>query len=208
MNRNDEIRQLRASGLTLQSIGTKFGITRERVRQICSNIKPHNEPKIVELECFSCSKPSMFRESSQRKINICTACYNLHLVNKRGVQIGGREYVRTIVRMRDKFECRECGSKAKGVRALHVHHLNGMCGKVSRKYDKMDSIDTLVTLCPRCHAAHPEHSGKNKYHNRIPKSDFEVIKNLRETGSTFALIAELYGVSEAGVSQFLKRHSI
>ncbi len=32
--RDKEIKKLRAKGLTLQAIGTAFGLTRERVRQI------------------------------------------------------------------------------------------------------------------------------------------------------------------------------
>ena len=35
MTRNDEIYELRKSGMTLQAIGNRYGISRERVRQIC-----------------------------------------------------------------------------------------------------------------------------------------------------------------------------
>lgn len=33
--RNAKIKELREKGLTLQDIGNKYGLTRERVRQIC-----------------------------------------------------------------------------------------------------------------------------------------------------------------------------
>ena len=36
-NRNHEMKRLRDEGMTLQAIGSKFGITRERVRQIVGN---------------------------------------------------------------------------------------------------------------------------------------------------------------------------
>jgi len=38
-HRNDEIVQLRADGLTLQAIGDKYGLSRERIRQILSERK-------------------------------------------------------------------------------------------------------------------------------------------------------------------------
>ena len=38
--RNSDIRQKRKSGMTLESIGKPYGLTREMVRQICTGIKP------------------------------------------------------------------------------------------------------------------------------------------------------------------------
>lgn len=35
------IKEMRLKGMTLQAIGTKYGLTRERIRQICNTGKPH-----------------------------------------------------------------------------------------------------------------------------------------------------------------------
>lgn len=38
MNRDEEIKKLREEGQTLKFIGSKFGLTKERVRQICKKM--------------------------------------------------------------------------------------------------------------------------------------------------------------------------
>ena len=40
-DRNMEIRRMRESGMNLEQIGTHFGITKERVRQIVNNKEPN-----------------------------------------------------------------------------------------------------------------------------------------------------------------------
>ena len=66
------------------------------------------------------------------------------------------DYVREIVRQRDKHTCQKCGLKWKvGMRKLDVHHLvpemNGRSHeKGISKYDRAN-MDKLITLCHRCH---------------------------------------------------------
>jgi hypothetical protein len=50
LERNNEIQLLRKSGKTLKHIGNLFGITRERVRQICFGIEPEKHLKIRVCE--------------------------------------------------------------------------------------------------------------------------------------------------------------
>ena len=53
--RNATMRELRSQGLTLQEIGEKYGITRERVRQICVGVeKPKKELPVKT--CGVCGK--------------------------------------------------------------------------------------------------------------------------------------------------------
>jgi DNA-binding CsgD family transcriptional regulator len=53
ITRNNEIRALRSEGNTLQAIGIIHGITRERVRQLCTGIKPKrrgfSRPELAKL---------------------------------------------------------------------------------------------------------------------------------------------------------------
>lgn len=90
----------------------------------------------------------------------------------------GREHVRTLVRIRDKFTCQDCksvrlpkeirdhNSKIAGlkgrVKNFDVHHINGLCGKKSSGYDRVGEMDGLVTLCHECHFNRPEHRVKSK----------------------------------------------
>ena len=62
--RSDEIVKLRLSGMILSEIGAKFGITRERVRQLLVNRgciykppkKPKKPPLMYDLVCVECEK--------------------------------------------------------------------------------------------------------------------------------------------------------
>ena len=71
------------------------------------------------------------------------------IVNKR---LGGREFTREAVRVRDKHTCQQCGKKWKhGSRKFDIHHLNGLCGKLSTAYDRIGSMNNLITFCHKCH---------------------------------------------------------
>lgn len=64
---------------------------------------------------------------------------------------GGRDYVRELVRQRDKRSCQMCGRIwSVGQRRLDVHHLFE-CGDKSKAYDRVADVDSLITFCHKCH---------------------------------------------------------
>lgn len=94
-------------------------------------------------------------------------------------RFGGREWVRELVRIRDKYTCQECGlvrtrkevddfnakvkTKMKGkIKSLDVHHTNGRCGENSRGYDSVEELPNLVTVCHKCHYNRHDHSIKTR----------------------------------------------
>ncbi len=90
---------------------------------------------------------------------------------KHYAHIEGRDRTRMMVRIRDKFTCKDCGAvrtpkqaKEQSKRMFDVHLINGLCGKKSRGYDKITEISGLVTLCHKCHFNRPEH--------RVQKPEF------------------------------------
>jgi len=142
------MRKLRTQGLTLQAIGNKYGISRERVRQIVNNIQPVRKKKfkashLNRRTCFIC------RETlTKPNRKFCDHCI---IENKLGN--GGKEITRGIVRGRDNNTCQVCGYKWNGTekKRLDVHHLEGLCGKYSKSYDRPDRMHLLITVCHKCH---------------------------------------------------------
>lgn len=65
--RHQEIRNMRRSGETLQVIGDRFGITRERVRQLTHGIE-------VEKSCVSCGK-TFINQADVRLVKVCPTCH-------------------------------------------------------------------------------------------------------------------------------------
>ncbi len=127
-----------------RAIGELFSITRERVRQIRKDIK-HYRP-VEELKTATLRK----RES-------------LGIFGEVKIKGGGRDFIREVVRMRDKHTCQVCKRRwNEGQRRFDIHHLNGFCGKKSRSVDKISEIDGLITLCHKCHFNRPEHKSKMK----------------------------------------------
>lgn len=162
MDRTEKILQLRKNGLSLKKIGDLVGLSCERVRQIILNPKP----KIKEFKCIFCKK--IFSATDGNGVRrFCGECSKKYSCK-------GREFTRTLVRIRDNFTCQDCGAvrtpetaKKEGIRLFDVHHLNGLCGKRSRSYDKISEIDGLITLCHRCHFNRPEHNTKRKTLDKI-----------------------------------------
>lgn len=151
--RYEDIIKLREyDGLTLQEIGDKYSISRERVRQILEKGKP--------------------KTLSGRPIS-STEAY-LKSVGK----TDGRERARELVRIRDNHTCQDCGIQIftkdifkynsqfktqKGKKkSLDVHHINGLCGKNSTGYDSTKDISGMITLCHKCHYNRPEHECQKK----------------------------------------------
>lgn len=78
-----EMFQLRVEGYSLQEIGDKFGITRERVRQILS--KPVRVAKASTIKCvypaisdyLKCNRISAYQFASRTGIAYATLCNTL-----------------------------------------------------------------------------------------------------------------------------------
>ena len=76
--RNSNIRQKRKSGMTLESIGQPYGLTREMVRQICTGIKPK---KIINRKkqplsykyCLKCSSCGGVKSRGAMRCGNCRA---------------------------------------------------------------------------------------------------------------------------------------
>ena len=65
--RNEEIRKLRRSGLTLRAIGEKYNVTREAIRLVCKGIPKPDLKTYHKKKCVHCKKD--FVVSSDRKTN-------------------------------------------------------------------------------------------------------------------------------------------
>lgn len=68
-DRNEKIRELRGQGLTLQQLGDQYGITRERVRQLCVGIE---KPDLrTRKNCGTCGVEFVGRGCSKYCSNEC-----------------------------------------------------------------------------------------------------------------------------------------
>jgi len=92
----NELKVLRSRGLTFKKIGERFNCSRERIRQILTF--PLAIPK--EYKCIIC-KETIF---SFRYRKFC---------DKHRIQLCGKDYLRELVRIRDKYNCQKCGKKWK-----------------------------------------------------------------------------------------------
>lgn len=57
--------------------------------------------------------------------------------------------VSRIVRARDGFRCRNCGTEKRGRKSLHLHHVRPWASHPNLRFDP----DNIVTLCADCHRA-------------------------------------------------------
>lgn len=159
--REKEIRVLRKKGNTLQAIGTKYGITRERVRQILLK-----KETVVKEEVFCVCGKKVWK-----KARIFCKKHSLRIL----ASSGGRDHSRDIVRIRDGDKCQICFRLWKeGERKFDVHHLNGMCGKNSLGYDSTKDITGLITLCHKCHLS--LESNRQKMKEGLSKQSHHVKK--------------------------------
>lgn len=166
--RTKDILKLRRQRFTLAEIGKKYSLTRERVRQI----------EVVNLKrtTYKSGEPLKL---TWEKLKRTKAVEELKILNKRkrkflGLPIniiyisgGGRNFVREMIRIRDKQTCQRCKKKWKeGKRKFDVHHLDEkMLGKTLSKgvirYDKTN-MDKLITFCHKCHYAWHKDAGHTK----------------------------------------------
>ena len=76
MTRNEEIKELREQGLTYEDIGHKYGLSRQRIEQICKGIyhKDYYCKKelkaIVKVRYWSFSKFSKITNISNKQLSI------------------------------------------------------------------------------------------------------------------------------------------
>ena len=91
VERDNRIKLLRESGKTLQEIGDMFGVSRERIRQICDDIPfvrkvkklPTRKYPIGYKKCYKCKKVlslNTFEKNSSTKDgfgNLCKECASL-----------------------------------------------------------------------------------------------------------------------------------
>lgn len=124
-------------------------------------------------------------------------------------RLEGRDYVREIVRARDKYICQKCERKwKKGERRFDVHHLGFDCGIKTKAYDRKAETAGLITLCHRCHLNLPEVRKKMSVQktrlDQMSHSPYkeEIIRKLKEqalalykTGLSFRDVGKVVGRS-------------
>lgn len=137
---------MRAEGKTLQVVGDAFGITRERVRQICDpNYHPSQWKK---------------RRATITKIPDDWQGVKVDWENVRDIpsKMEGIDRVREAVRIRDGHTCQICKKVWDGTsKRFDIHHLDPdreNKDTYDRKgvyaYDK-ENTDKMITLCHKCH---------------------------------------------------------
>lgn len=136
-----------------------------------------------------------------------------HIVNSWRTK--GREYVRNLVRTRDKQTCQKCKRKwKKGERAFDVHHINNKCGKKSRKYDHVGDMDGLITWCHRCHMrnhtvkvseskAYKQSSAIKKH--KLGEMRRDLMVKARELGAGLDDIGVMFNIKQSRVSHIIKK---
>ena len=131
-------------GWTYLRISEKFGYSHQRVWQIVNLESGSNV-------CIHCNNNIDFRWGSK----YCLKC-------KTNIsKFSGRDRTREIVRMRDKYTCKDCKKKwIEGQRRFDVHHINGLCGKLTKKFDSCKDLLNMITLCHKCHFNRTEHKSK------------------------------------------------
>mgnify|MGYP003393995069 CR=1 FL=1 len=152
---------MRDAGFTYSYIGDKFGVSRQRIEQICrasrlpkriSVIYQREQAKVYLGGVVSRGDKSSLDDREYRELV------------KRGrefrTNLTGRDFSRELARVRDNHTCQLCFKIWRvGERRFDMHHLNGLCGKLSTKYENTrDMLPNVLTLCHRCHFNHHQFS--------------------------------------------------
>lgn len=152
--RNEEIRELiremREKRMSYAEIGKLLKITRQRVHQIYTGYKSPSHKRGPSKEIpKDWIAPNIKRIKGNYKKGL--KVYATDVV--RNKKMGGRDYVREIVRARDNFTCQICLKKwSEGKRRFDVHHLEEKLeGKVGNKYKNNTDLNQMITLCHKCH---------------------------------------------------------
>jgi 5-methylcytosine-specific restriction endonuclease McrA len=81
-------------------------------------------------------------------------------IDSSGIKLQGKDFLRELVRIRDKHTCQVCGLKwiggkrkwEKNNRRLDVHHLiSEKEGKEGEIYRNNKDFENMITLCHKCH---------------------------------------------------------
>lgn len=157
LGRLEFIKELRHKGYTLQYIGLKLGVSRQRIHQM---ISPNEIKRMKIIKALIVKNRKKYlcafcNSILERKSRFCVVCLPRNLE--------GKDRTRQMVRLRDNLTCQTCSKKwVIGTRRFDVHHLGGLCGKKSLRYDKTRDMHLLLTLCHKCHFNHPLHTLKSK----------------------------------------------
>ncbi len=192
--RNRKILNLYSRRYTLEYIGNKFNITKQRVHQIIKTGGKVAELKPLKIyHCRTCPTPVKTRYSKYCKKHKREKSDLLIYLQSIGRE--GREFTREKVRIRDNWTCKDCreyrptknifkynqkiiGLKGKK-KALDIHHIDGNCGKNSTGYDSSKDLTTMIAICHRCHYNRPEH--------RVHHKDFRKKQRENMLGNTYRL---------------------
>ena len=141
----ERIIELRNKGFTYSQIAKKVNLSHQRIHQIVTGyVSPSGRSGYIE-------NPENIKIYTKRKrefLGLPTGIVNSNT--------GGRDYIRELVRMRDKHTCQMCRKKWMTTqRRFDVHHEDGdLEGKSHMKgiieSDKKN-MDKMITLCHRCH---------------------------------------------------------
>lgn len=128
--------------------------------------------------------------------------------------LGGRDYLRELVRLRDKHICQRCKKKWKiGKKRFDVHHQNpNFEGTNGFVYNANFDINKMITLCHSCHFRLD--SVRNKMKIAVKRRIEEVNKRnlklieLYAKGDSITCLAEHFKIAEATVRIVLKKMGI
>jgi|TARA_R110000765_G_scaffold264887_2_gene364332 hypothetical protein len=102
--RNEEIKELRRTGLTLRAIGEKYGVTREAIRLVCKGIPKPDLKTYHKKKCQQCGKN--FVVPSDRKNNKTCSKECFSGIQKYNNYKNGK-WTNDLI----EFDCAGCGKK-------------------------------------------------------------------------------------------------
>jgi len=166
IERKINIMKDREKGYTYQKIADKYSLSKQRIHQIITGYSSPVKKRVVikddklnKLKTYQIENPflighkkvlNMFIdkiEKNQHERPIEQWLYNMK--ESTGINCGGREQIRELIRKRDNHTCQWCGKKwQKGERRFDIHHIFGE-PKDSRRYDWDTAVQ--ITLCHQCH---------------------------------------------------------
>lgn len=137
---------MRKKGATFQKISEKYGVSRQRIQQICST-KEWRKRARVNTNCIRCAGLLFGHEKK-----FCAKCR----LEGWKMPSGGLCVVREQVRIRDNWTCQICTKKWEPhMRRFDVHHedadLEGMRWYRGACEADRNNLAGLITLCHKCH---------------------------------------------------------
>lgn len=137
--KKDLYKKYRDKGWSHGEIAKKFGVTHQAVA-------------------------GLLKHKYKRPIAYCKICSGLITGYKRYsycqehtylAEVDGRDFLRELVRIRDKHVCQECGKIWEKGRKLDVHHTDEELEN-NRTYQASKDMENMVTLCHKCHMNLPQ----------------------------------------------------